>query len=74
MKKIVTWATPRKLQPKWNESDTRWHSKVKKFCKGTKGEHQFTIKEIRDIPWANGRFIHYTCICGKKKIEWEDTK
>lgn len=63
-KKIITWATPKKLQK--SREDTRWHSKRKKPCKVTKGEHEFTeISKENRSGWVEVR-----CKCGKK--DWKE--
>jgi hypothetical protein len=72
MKRLITWATPKSIQK--SSEDLRWHSKVKKSCKATKGEHNFKL--IKTTRWDNFQrpivYNHYRCPCGKKKIEFVD--
>ena len=77
MKKLITYATPKRIQAEKLKQSRSMPGKKKYPCKKSKGDHDFVLKETKVIKWwppsqgMQTKIYEYRCShCNKKKIDF----
>lgn len=78
MKKLITYATPKKIKAEHQRQSSSFPSKKKRgVCAKSKGEHSFELRDTKIYKWfprTQGRQTRqneYRCsYCNKKRVEF----